>query len=123
MEHRNNLKRDRLRPVNNGVVGIAGQCPEAQRTGSEVWTGMAAHRRVGEEGTSVVNCLFYAGSGVFAVLRDVRPDLEDVGFRKGRESVPAHRLAERSWRQESCMAWISRRACAPSISSPRSACK
>jgi hypothetical protein len=46
-----NLKRVRLWPVHNGVVGIAGQCPETKRTGCEVGAGMVAQGSFGNSQT------------------------------------------------------------------------
>jgi len=120
VQNGDNLKWGRLWPLHNGVVGVAGQRPETQRTGCEVGTGMAAHGRFGNKRASVVNRLFYAVGGVFAVIGNVTPDVKNIRFGKRRESINAHRLDKR---QSSFIAWISRRARAPSISSPRSACR
>jgi len=97
----------RLWPVHNGVVGVAGQRPETQRTSREVGTGMAAHGRFGNKHASVVNRLFYAVGGVFAVTGNVTPEVKNIRFGKRRESTNAHRLDKR---QSSFIAWISRPA-------------
>ncbi len=80
---------------------------------------MAAQMSFGKKGASIVNRLFDAISGIFAIRGDVRPNVENVSFRKWRKRIIAHLLGERSSRQTSFMDWISRLACAPSISSPR----
>ncbi len=56
---------------------------------------MAAHGSLGNKRASVVNRLFYAVGGVFAVIGNVRPDVENIRFGKRRESITAHRLDER----------------------------
>ena len=48
---------------------------------------MAAHGSFGNKGASVVNRLFYAVGSVFAVIGYVRPDVENIRFGKGRESI------------------------------------
>lgn len=80
MKHGDNLERSCFRPVNNGVVGISGQRPETQSTGGEIWARMAAQMSFGEKGASIVNRLFYAISGVFAIRGDIRPNVENVGL-------------------------------------------
>ena len=44
---------------------------------------------------SIVNRLFYAVGGVLIVIGNVRPDVENVGFRERRQNVGDHRLAAR----------------------------
>ena len=95
VENGDDLKGGRLRPVHNGVVGITSQRPETQRAGCEIGTGMAAHGRLGNRRASVVNRLFYAPGGVFAVIGNVTPDVKNIRFGKRRESINAHRLDKR----------------------------
>ena len=56
---------------------------------------MAAHGRVGNKRASVVNRLLYAVGGVFAVIGNVRPDVENIRLGKRRESISAHRFDKR----------------------------
>jgi hypothetical protein len=95
MENCDDLKQGRLGTVNDGVIGISGQCPETERAGCEVRPGMATRGGLGNKRASVVNRLFYAVGSGFAVLRDVRPNVKNIRFSKGRESVRAHRLDNR----------------------------
>ena len=95
VENGDNLKGGRRWPVHNGVVRITGERPETQRTGGEVGTGMAARGGLGNQRASVINRLFYAVGGVFAVIGNVTPDVKNVGFGKRRESINAHRLDKR----------------------------
>ena len=104
VQHGDDLKRRAVGPINNGVVGIAGQRPEPKRARCKVGAGMAAQGAFGKKGASVVNRLFDAAGGVLAVLRDVRPDVENIGFGKRRERVTAHRLGKRSCCQLSFIA-------------------
>src|SRR5580698_9194863 len=118
MDDSNDLNGGRLRAVDNGVIRIAGQRPETKRTSREAGSGMATQGRLGDKRASGIDRLFNAVGGVFVIIGDIRPDVENIGFGKRRESITGHRLAERL---SSFSARISRRACAPSISSPRSA--
>jgi hypothetical protein len=68
---------------------------------------MAAQGTFGNQRAGVVNRLLDAVGGVFAVLPNVAPDVEYIGFGQRGESLGAHRWEER---QSSFMAWISRRA-------------
>ena len=56
---------------------------------------MAAPRRLGNQRASVVNSVFNAVGGVFTFIGNVRPDVKNVRFGKGRESKNAHRLDNR----------------------------
>jgi hypothetical protein len=56
---------------------------------------MAAQRGFGHQRARVVNRLFHAVGGVNVVIRNVRPDIENVCFGERRESIRAHRLGER----------------------------
>ncbi len=67
-------------PINDGVVGISAQRPEAQSTGREVGARVAAQISFREKAAGIVDRLFYPVSGLLAVGSDVRPDIEDVGF-------------------------------------------
>ena len=79
-----NLKWGRLWPIHDSVVGVARHRPEAQCTGCKIRQGVAAHGSLGDEEARIVNRLFYSVGGVFAVFRDIRPDVENVGIRKWR---------------------------------------
>jgi len=81
---------------------------------------MPSHGSFGDKRAAVEDCFFYEVGGYFAVLGDVRPNVKDIRFGKRRKNIRAHRL---DTRYSSFIAWISRRACAPSISSPCSACR
>ena len=90
MQNGDNLKGRGFGAVNNSVVGITGERPETQRTAGEVGTGMAACGSLGDKGTGIVDRLFDAVSGFLAVVGDVGPDIENIGFGEGRESVGCH---------------------------------
>ena len=62
---------------------------------------MAAQRRFGHERARLVNGLPDAVGCVFAVLRYVTPDVENVRPLQEGESIDAHRLGARSSRQVS----------------------
>ena len=106
MQNGDNLKRRRFGPVNNGVVGVAGERPEPQRTAGEIGTGMAAHGSLSNKRAGIVDRLFDAAGGYFGigvvVTGDVGPDVENIGFRERRESVDAHSCLEGRFR---CALW------------------
>ena len=95
MENGNDLKRGLLWPVDNGIIRIPGQCPETKRTACEVGAGMAAHGSLGNKRASVLDRSLYAVGGVFIVIGNVRPDIENIRFGKRRKNINAHRLDER----------------------------
>lgn len=99
MQDGNDLKRGRFWPVNNGVVGISAQCPEAERARREVGSGVAAQRAVSEERTSIIDRLFYTVGGVLAVLGNVRPNIENIRSSERRENVTTHPRGKRPSRQ------------------------
>lgn len=90
LKHCDDLEGIRLRPVNNGVVGISNQSPETQASGCEVGPGMATQGPFGKKCAGIVNRLFYTISGTFAVGGDETPNIKDVGFRQRRKRVAAH---------------------------------
>lgn len=80
VDNGNDFKRGCLLPVHDGVIWIAGQRPETKRTSCEVRPGVATHRSLGDKGASIVDRLFYAIGGVFVVIGDVRPNIENIRF-------------------------------------------
>jgi hypothetical protein len=56
---------------------------------------MTAHGGLGNQRASVVNRLFYAFGGVFAVIGNVAPDVNNIRLGKRRESINAYRLDKR----------------------------
>jgi hypothetical protein len=94
MQYRDNLKGNRFRTVNDGVVGIASQRPKTERATRDVRAELAAVGSFGQEHTRVVNCLFHAVSNAHIVVCDVGPDLKNVTLGEGSKSVNAHRLVE-----------------------------
>ena len=56
---------------------------------------MTVQRSLRDEPASIVSGLFHAIRGVFAITRNVGPDVEYIGLGKRCESVTAHRLGER----------------------------
>jgi hypothetical protein len=95
VQNGDNLKGRGFGTVNNGVVGIASERPETQRTAGEVGTGVAACGSFGDKGTGIIERLLDAVGGLLAVVGDVGPDIENVGFGEGRESVGCHSLGAR----------------------------
>jgi hypothetical protein len=83
VQNSDNLKRRRLRAINDGVIGITGQGPETERTSCEVGAGMAAHGSFGNKPASVVNRLFYTVGRVFTVIGNVRPGVEISALARG----------------------------------------
>jgi hypothetical protein len=81
VQHSDDLERFGLWPVDNRVIRIADQSPKAQRTRRKIGAGMAAKVSLGEKSASIVDGLFYAISGIFAIVRDVGSNVEDVGSR------------------------------------------
>src|ERR1017187_1978728 len=118
MKYGDNLEGYRLRPIHKGIAAIAGERPEEHRARCEMGAGMSAPGALCNQGAGFENRLFYTISGGFTIGGNVTPDVKYVGFGKRGQSVTAHRLDKR---RSSFRAWISRRACSPSISSPRSA--
>lgn len=87
------LKRSRLWPVDNGVIWIARQRPKTKETRCKVRAGMASHGSLGNERASVINRLFYAVGGVFAIISDVRPDVENICYGEWGKNVRRSHLA------------------------------
>ena len=73
--------------THNRVIGIAGQRPETKRASCEIGSGMAAQGGFGNKCAGIINRLFHAVGGVFAVLRNIRADVENIGSCKRRESM------------------------------------
>ena len=76
VEDCDNPNGSRLGPVNDRVVGVAGQRPETKRAGCQIGTGVAAHRSFGNKRACVIDRLFHAVGGVLAVLGNVGPDVK-----------------------------------------------
>lgn len=84
MQNSENLERGGPWPVHYRIVWISSQRPETEWTACQVWTGVAAQGAFGDESASIINRLLYPVGGIFAVLGNVRPDVKDVRFGKGR---------------------------------------
>lgn len=96
VQNGNNLNGRGPWPIHNGVVGITGERPETQQTACQVGARMAAHGSLRGKRTGFVDRLFDPVGSFLAVVGDVGPDIEDVGFSERRESVNAHRLGARA---------------------------
>ena len=95
MHNSDDLKRGLLWPIHDDVIGISAQRPQTKGTDCKVGAGMAAHGSFGKKDPSIEDSLFYAIGSVLAVVRDVSPDVEDIGFGARRENITAHRLCKR----------------------------
>jgi hypothetical protein len=74
------MARDPGRPETTKSAERFSLCPKTQRTRSKVGSGMATLRRFAEKESRVINRLLDAIGGVLAVLGDVRPNVENIGF-------------------------------------------
>jgi len=84
VENGNDMKRGSLWPVDDGVIWIPGQRPEAKGTCCEVGACVSSHRRFSNKRAGVEYGPFHAVRGWFAVFRDIGPDFESICFGEGR---------------------------------------